>query len=298
VTTPSTVARLRATFTATGTRGWLYAQDIAAPGHELDLDGGQRVPLASTYKLLVAVAVLRACDTGHLALRQRIRVGARRTPGPTGLGAMRDPVSASVRDLLLMMLTVSDNAAADVLHQLVGDDGVQAVADDLGMRSTTVRGRVRDFVLSVPADLGVPLEDVPAALARPGALDRLSCLDPARTTSGSPRDLCRLLRAIWTDGAASAPACAELRRLLALQVWPHRLAAGFPEDEVLVSGKTGTLPGLRAEAGVVELPTGRAYAVAVVTRSGPIPLNQPRVDAAIGAAARIAVLTLEERARG
>ncbi len=95
----------------------------------------------------------------------------------------------------------------------------------------------------------------------------------------------------------SASACAELRRMLALQVWPHRLAAGFPEDETLVSGKTGTLPGLRAEAGVVELPTGRAYAVAVFTRSRATPLNQPRVDAAIGAAARIAILALEERAR-
>jgi beta-lactamase class A len=100
---------------------------------------------------------------------------------------------------------------------------------------------------------------------------------------------------VWRDEAASPEACAELRRALGMQVWPHRLSAGFPEDDVVVSGKTGTLPGFRAEAGVIELPSDRIYAAAVVTRSEQPALNHPRVDAAIGATARMAVMALEQR---
>ena len=122
---------------------------------DISVDAGQRVPLASTYKLLVAVAVLRAVDSGRLELTQRVRIPLNRTPGPTGIGAMRDAVSMSVRDLLLMALTVSDNAAADVLHDLAGDENIQGVALDLSLRSVEVRGRVRDFVSSIPRDLGV-----------------------------------------------------------------------------------------------------------------------------------------------
>jgi beta-lactamase class A len=291
--TGAVVARIRGAFHTVGVRGWLHVQDMGDPTREVDVDAGHRVPLASVFKLLVAVAVAREIDAGRLQATSRVRVGARRTAGPTGLAAMRDPVAMSVRDLVLLMLTVSDNAACDVLYDLVGSDAVAAVPSALGLRATTVRGAARDFLGSIPTDLGVEPREVASALTSPGALERLSVLDPARTTSGTPRDLTRLLRLVWRDEAASAAGCQELRRALALQVWPHRLAAGFPEDDVVVSGKTGTVPALRAEAGVVERPAGRSFAITVVTRSETAALNLPRVDAAIGACARMAVDALD-----
>ena len=80
-----------------------------------------------------------------------------------------------------------------------------------------------------------------------------------------------------------------MRRVLALQVWPHRLASGFPSDDVRVSGKTATLPTMRHEIGVVEYPDGGRYAVAVLTQTGSPAPTQPRADAAIGAVGRRAV---------
>jgi beta-lactamase class A len=80
-----------------------------------------------------------------------------------------------------------------------------------------------------------------------------------------------------------------MRRILGLQVWPHRLAAGFPDQAVRVSGKTGTLLTLRGEAGVVEPPGAPAVAVAVVVRTATSSSTLPQADAAIGTAARIAV---------
>lgn len=106
------------------------------------------------------------------------------------------------------------------------------------------------------------------------------------STAGTPRETTALLEAIWLDLAGPAQACAQVRSLMSQQIWPHRLASGFP-DEVRVAAKTGTLPGVRNEVGVVEGPDGRAFAVAVFTRSDAMSGRAPAIDAAIGTAARI-----------
>jgi beta-lactamase class A len=282
--------RLRRLFAAAGVRGRLHACDVDDPGRAVEADGGLAVPLASTFKLHVALAVLRAVDAGTLEAGETLRIGARRTAGPTGLAAMRDPVRMSVRDLLYLMLAVSDNAACDALYDRVGADAVGGVAPALGLRSTMIRGCCRDLTRSMLEDTGAAdAGEVFARLREPGALDRLAVLDPERTSRSTPRDMTRLLGAVWRDEAASPASCAELRRLMGLQVWPHRLSAGFPDDEVVVSGKTGTLPGLRIEVGVVETGDGRRTAVAVFTRSASSRLNLPQADAVIGTAARLAV---------
>ena len=59
-------ARLRRVFSAAGVRGWLHACDVDDPGRSVELDGGHRVPLASTFKLHVAVAALRTIDAGEV----------------------------------------------------------------------------------------------------------------------------------------------------------------------------------------------------------------------------------------
>jgi beta-lactamase class A len=73
-----------------------------------------------------------------------------------------------------------------------------------------------------------------------------------------------------------------------LQVWPHRLSSAFG-DGFQLGAKTGTLPTIRNEAGVVEHPDGRRYAVAVFTRAASATRHQPAADASIGTAARIAI---------
>src|SRR5690606_22964661 len=120
-------------------------------------------------------------------------------------------------------------------------------------------------------------------------------LKPALVSRHTPRGMTRLLAAVWRDEAGTAEHCAAMRRLLALQVWPHRLASGFPFDDVHVAGKTGTLPTVRNDVGVVEYPDGGRYAVAVFTRTANPAAALPAADAVIGTAARLAVDGLRAR---
>jgi beta-lactamase class A len=100
-----------------------------------------------------------------------------------------------------------------------------------------------------------------------------------------------LLRLIWTDQAGPADACRRVRTLMGQLLTKNRLASGFPFP-AKVSAKSGGLAGtVRNEIGVVEFPDGRAYALAVFTRTESDGMEAP-MNRAIGEAAALAVRAL------
>jgi beta-lactamase class A len=285
----STASRLRESFTEAGVTGHLHAVDIDS-GRQVGVGANTPVPTSSVHKLCLLVTVHRRAAAGLLDLTEQVECPASgRTGGPTGLSAMLDPVRMSLRDLAYLMISISDNAAADLLYERIGVDTVNQTMRELGLSNTTAVQRVGELFATISEDLG---PTGPQALTDPGVVARLRALDPTRTNRSTPRDMTRLLTAIWQDEACPAEHCAALRRILGLQVWPHRLASGFPFDDVHVSGKTGSLPTVRNEVGVIEYPDGGRYAVAVFTRAASTATTLPSADAVIGTAARIAVDTL------
>lgn len=276
-------------FAQSDVEGWLHAVDLGS-GASVDWRGDEPVVTASVFKLPVLVELFRQADAGDLDPAAPITVDvAGRTTGPFGLSVLRDPVTMSLRDLAWLMIAVSDNAATDVVAAHVGMDRVQATVAALGLTRTHVPVDCAGIFATMVEDSGIAsVAEWPATIDADLAA-RLRALDPSATNSTTPRDMTRLLEHVWNDAAASADACAEVRRILAGQVWPHRLAAGFPEDDVRTSGKTGTLPGIRNEVGVVEYADGTRYAVAVFTRSPRLGPKDVAADAAIGRAARAAV---------
>ncbi|MFI1018454.1 serine hydrolase [Streptomyces sp. NPDC020965] len=282
-------SRIRSVFTDAGVTGWMHALDLGS-GAEVGVGADTAVSTASVHKLCLAVTVQRLADEGRIDLDEQVEsVPGDRTPGPTGLAMLRGPVRMSVRDLLAMALTVSDNAAADLLIDRVGLAGMNEAMHALGLRRTVAVQAMRDLIASVDEDSG---GDTARLASDPALLARLRVLDPARANRSTPREMTRLLAAVWRDEACSPDRARELRAVLGLQVWPHRLTSGFPFDDVRVYGKTGTLPTLRNEAGLVEYPDGGRYAVAVFTRAARPAARQPAADAAIGTAARLAVRAL------
>ncbi|WP_084338053.1 serine hydrolase [Actinomadura oligospora] len=288
-----TLRTIERAFAEAGVSGRLHAVDIDT-GRELGVGADDPVVLASVYKVPLLVAFLRLAARGVLDPSEQVTLRPdERTEGGTGLSVMLDDVTMSLRDLACLMITVSDNAAADALYARVGRDEINAALEALGLRGVHVTGDGRDLFGALLADSGAAdLGELWQRLDEPGMIDRLGSLDPSRTSDGTPRELTRLLSMIWRDEAAPAAECALMRRLLGLQVWPHRLSSGFPRDDVRVSGKTGTLLTLRNEIGVVEYPDGGRYAVAVFTRASEPVAVAPRADAVIGTAARIAVEAL------
>ncbi|WP_328648715.1 class A beta-lactamase-related serine hydrolase [Amycolatopsis sp. NBC_00348] len=280
---------ITAVFTAAGARGFVHAREIGGGPGEVALGADDPVVLASVFKIPVAVAYAREVVAGRLDETERTRVGQRYRIGGIGTAGCEDDVEMSWRDLALFMLTMSDNAATDVIYHRIGQDAVDRVLADLDLKRTRLIGCCEDLFASVLADLGADGGlDAAFAGATPEQTWKLSVLDPERTTSSTPREVTTLLDAVWTDRAAEPAACERVRSMMARQIWPHRISSGFGSD-VTIAAKTGTLPAVRNEAGVLSFPDGRRFAVAVFTRADSLDERQPAVDAAIGAAARLAV---------
>ncbi|MFD6433749.1 serine hydrolase [Streptomyces venezuelae] len=297
-TRPSVTRRatpsLTSLFEEADVEGVVHARDIDsgdAFGHGAD----QRVVLASVFKIPIALEYARQVAAGRLDAAARHTVTAAHRSGGSATGGCRDDVEASVRDLAFLMMTISDNAATDALLDIVGPDRVRATLDRLGHQDfgvSSCRALDDDIRRELGLDPGLSIDDQLDGIA-PHRLLALGVNDPARSPSSTARDVTALLADIWRDTAGPPSACAEVRGLMRQQVWQHRLASGFPDD-VRTAGKTGTEFGVRNEAGVVEYPDGRRYAVGVFLRTTSPDIRLPLVDRAIGRVARAAV----ERLRG
>ncbi|NUS95082.1 MAG: serine hydrolase [Nocardia sp.] len=290
----TTSDRIRAVFADAGCTGRLHARRCDGSGDEVSVGGTERVVTASVYKLPLLLAFCRAVDAGDLDPLSRLTlIPAECTPGPTGISALHDPITMSRRDLATTMMTVSDNAAADQLLGEIGPAAVHELLESLGLNHTRLVGGTADIQRSLVRDTDThSTAEAFAALADNDEAWTVSAYDPAYTSATTPEEMTRLLSALWRGRVLSREqtdfACAVMRR----QVWPHRIAAGFPHRGVAVAGKTGTIGIIRNEVAVVEFPDEYPVAVAVFTRAARADPALPAVDAAIAEAARIAVTEL------
>lgn len=286
----SPVDSLADLFDQAGVDGFIHVLDLDS-GAEIAHSADNPVILASVRKIAIALEYARQAAAGTLdrAGRHTVRVDEKEGGG-IGTDGCLDDVLLAARDLAYFMLAMSDNAATDTLLALVGADNVRATLAELGCTGFPV-GTNRQLYGHEWAELGVdPTDDIDAQLANvdDDRVRALSVLDPRVAQASTPREVTSLLAAIWRDEAGTAQACAEVRDLMGRQLSQHRLLSGF-EDGIKVAAKNGFLWNLRNEAGVVEYPDGRRYAVAVFLRTHSLATRQPRADAVVGRAARTAI---------
>ena len=249
---------------AAGAEGQLHVIDIEDPSREVAIGADGPMVLSSVFKVHLVLALLRAGDAGATC-RSGCGLGTERTLGSPGLALLADPVEISLRDLAALALTVSDVAAADALFDaLGGEPALREPLAPLDLGATALHGCCRDLFAAVAEEYDRPV------------------------SRATPRDLTRLLSLIWRDEAASPSACAQLRQLLRGQALRPRIAAGFLEPGWRTATKSGTLPGLRNDIGVVER-DGRRHAVAISVRTAEGAQPSPGDDALLGRVARLAV---------
>lgn len=282
------LAEVERDWAATGLHGSLLARDLRT-GTEMGFGAGLSWPLASVVKLPIALVVLDAFERGDLDPAEQFDVDpAATTRGPTGLSQLRHPARLAAEDLMRLSLSVSDNAATDLLLERLGLDDVNRRLARLGCHGIVVRHPLRALhgAHHGVADIGLAL----ATTGRTrGGGHVVPELDPNRANVGTARALLDLLARVWSDTVATPAVCARLREALGHQLTRHRLAVELVSDDVTLASKTGSFLDLRHEAGVVELADGGRFAVVALTRSEVPATEQLEADFAIGHAARLCV---------
>jgi len=235
-------------------------------GRRITLDSSERFPMASTYKLPIAVQLLRLVDEGKERLDHVIRVGPKDfRPGgvPLRVKFKFGESSLSVRVLLELMLTVSDNTASDLILRLIG--GPQAVTagmrslglDDLSIDRSTIQHVFDMFGLprpseseSLPGSYESVLTSVPKDQQR--AASEQYARDPRDTTT--PDAMASLLVHLYRENLLKPETAKLLFGLMRCCKTGNGRLKGLLPTGTEVAHKSGTALDIINDVGVITLP--------------------------------------------
>ncbi len=269
-------------------------------GRTAYLHPDESFPMASTYKVPIAVELLRRVDEGEFALDRMVDVlPSDLSPGSGVLSRLFDDpgVSLSVLNLLELMLLISDNSATDLcLKAAGGGDRVTERMRELGVEGIRVARYTADLITDYVGAEGLPPreERIRATYtehyervsdgARERARDEFE--DDVRDTA-TPRGMGDLLAKIWNGEGLST----ESRDLLIdimerCETGAGRIRGRLPEGTV-VAHKTGTIGRTTNDVGIVTLPADAGHVVVVgFVKESDLPV--PDRERAIAEAARAA----------
>jgi beta-lactamase class A len=195
---------------------------------------------ASTIKIPIMVAVYRKVDEGELEFSQEVEIQEEDWAAGAGwLQWEKAGTKQTVGDLLLLMITQSDNVAANALVRTVGGaDHVNEVARSMGAEDTVLYQKVSSERGAVPA------------------LDNRS----------TPRDMATMMQQIAEGKAASEKSCGYMIDLMHENRLDWWLDEGLPPG-VDAANKAGWLYRVYDEVGIVEN-DDRRYVIAILSKHG------------------------------
>jgi beta-lactamase class A len=116
----------------------IYMKNLAS-GDEIAMDADSVYETFSVIKLSIAAEVLRQSEAGKFSLADRIELKAGDRRLPSGVLYALDPgLQTTIKDLLTLMIIISDNEATDLLADKVGRGNVTQYMRSLGLEKTSI----------------------------------------------------------------------------------------------------------------------------------------------------------------
>ncbi len=267
----------------------VYARDLES-GEEIGYNADQVFPTASVMKIPILYELYRQAETGKVNLTERMTF--RQPHLVPGSGVLQDldlGLDPTLKDMATLMITVSDNAATDYVIEQIGLDALAKTLQDLGMTHTTIPMTVRALLYST-VGLDADNPDHTYALyqerSKAGIIDwHCRAYADSDNNLSTPREMAWLLERIERRKGLRASSCDAMLDILKRQKYGDRIPQLLPDDTV-VAHKTGSLRGIRNDAGIVYAPDG-PYTISLFAKR----LDDPR--AGIAALAQISKLIWE-----
>ena len=216
-------------------------------GRRISIHGQDRFPMASVFKFPVALVVLQRVDAGEFQLDDNVTIEPSqfsRGHSPLRDSANGKAVTVPVRRLIELMVSESDNTAVDYFIHRLGPaitNRIRALGGD-GVRVDRPENDIAVFIQAK----GI------AAYVR----------DPRDTST--PDGMAALLRAFALRADGLAPASHDLLlHFMTASHNPVRLAAALPAGTA-VAHKTGTMPGVFNDAGIITSADGKHHIVVAI----------------------------------
>lgn len=234
-------------------------QDLAT-GAELLFNADEPFPTASVMKTPILVELYAQAGRGQVDLDRRIEFTPEHmVPGSGVLQDLAFGLRPTVKDLATLMITVSDNAATDMVLELIGLDALASALRQWDMPNTKLPMTVRELLYTmVGLDITDPTHtyDLFQERSRAGAIDwHGKALSDEHSNVSTPREMNQLLVKIERREIVSPTACDAILDILKRQKYNDIIPRYLPNG-TQVAHKTGSLRGVRNDAGIIYAPTG------------------------------------------
>ena len=114
-------------------------------GEGFSINGDERIPSASMIKLLILLKALDECDKGKINIEDITNLDDyEKVDGSGILKELSGDHKFSIRELLTLMIIVSDNTATNILIDLLGMEEINKIGRDLGLEKTNLERKMMD----------------------------------------------------------------------------------------------------------------------------------------------------------
>jgi beta-lactamase class A len=242
----------------------IYVKSIET-GEEIAIDADRQMDTMSVIKIPLMVEVFEQIKAGKFALSDRYTITAEDVRPGTGVIRSLDPGAVvTIKDLITLMIIVSDNTATDILYKKVG--GVEPVNQRMlamGLRATRAPGPASDWFAALRA--------APSA----EAFHR-----DAKTPFGlsTPHEIGMLLEQMARKTLVSPAASEQMLQIMSGQLYRSRIPRYI--NGYRIPHKTGDfLPYIANDVGLL-IADGRTIVVSIFTANhfG----DRDRIEEAIG----------------
>ena len=197
-------------------------KDLAS-GRTLVHDPDRRFASASMVKIPIMAACYKAIEEGRVSLDDVLRLGRKdKVRGSGVLRAAPSGTPVTVGKLLELMITDSDNTAANMLIDLLGFEYLESSFRDFGLEATNLSRKMMDFQ------------------ARARGVENYT----------TPREMADILERIYRRTCVSPRASEDCLELLKRQKVNNRIPRYLPR-RVVVAHKTGLENKVCHDAGIV-----------------------------------------------
>jgi beta-lactamase class A len=240
-------------------------------GKRFSQNGSEPFPMASSYKVPIAVQLLNKIDSGKLFLDEMITVTGKDMHIGSGMiaerfewpGANQPGVALSVRSLLELMLLISDNSATDMCLRLAGGPSqVNATMARIGVsgvrvdRPTSVL--ISDWLgVKWPEDAEYPRKafaEIEKTINEEAMNKSSKIFDADPRDTSTPDGMALLLQKIFTEPILKPESKSLLLDIMMrCETGQARLKGALPPGTA-VRHKTGTIGMTTNDVGIVSLP--------------------------------------------
>jgi beta-lactamase class A len=249
-------------------------------GEEFSVNGDVYFPMASVFKVPILVEVMALVNEGSLSLEDEVSL--QKSDQHMGSGMLSDldapGITLSIRNLINLMMKISDNSATDVLLVRVGAENVNARMRQYGIGKITVNRTCQHLIMDF---LGMDPNDYPGFSSDQIYTDyrRIREVNPETVEEAkkkfstilkdqsTPGDMNRLLELIFQKKILNEESCDTIIEvMLECQTGEGRIKGDLPRG-TKVAHKTGTLGGTVNDSGIIFLPDGLGHiAITIFTK--------------------------------